>query len=195
MVATTVEKYARGPNFVFAKEYIIKKYGESTWKLLIENIPTSVAEEWKGILIASNSYSFQAFKSLVQALPIAVGSYSQKETSRMYEYIAERSLNALYKMFFKHSSPSFVLKNYPKLWGRFFTTGEVEVLISEPEHTIIAFKLPEIFLDWLDDACYGYSNKAVEMAGGHDLTIKKLKSIKTENDEWNISYDLKWTNK
>jgi hypothetical protein len=192
MVSIAEERYARGPNFVFTKEYVIKTYGERTWNTILERMPPAIADQWKGALLASNSYSFQAFKSLSRELTRTVGSYSQKETSNLYEYMADRSLNAMYKMFFKFSSPSFVLKNYSKLWGRFFNIGEVNVITSEPKHAVIAFKLPDIFIDWLDDACYGYSKKAIELAGGHDLKLIQINKINNGNNEWTITYDLKW---
>jgi hypothetical protein len=192
MAAVIDEKFARGPNFVFAKEYVIKTHGERVWNGILGKLPGLIADQWRGPLLASNSYSFQAFKDFTSELTKSIGSYTQKETTNMYEYIADRSLNALYKMFFRFSSPSFVLKNYPKLWGRFFNTGEVNVLTSEPKHAVIAFQLPEIFLDWIDNACYGYSKKAIEMAGGCELTLKIVNKVNIGNGQWNITYDLKW---
>ena len=110
----------------------------------------------------------------------------------MDEYIADRSLNIVYKMFFKVTSPSFVIGNYPKLWRRFFTVGKVEVPLVEEGHAKVKFILPEIFLDWLPPACLGYSTKAVEMAGGKNLTMKQLSKFSLPNGEWEIVYELRW---
>jgi hypothetical protein len=167
----------------------IKTCGEGIWNTIMGKIFGTFADQWRGTLLASNNYSFQAFKSFSRELTKSVGSYSQKEITNLYEYIADRSLNALYKMFFRFSSPSSVLKNYPKLWGQFFNTGEVNVITSKAKHAVIAFKLPDKFVDWLDD---GYSKKAIEMAGGRDLKLKQVNKIKNGNHEWTITYDLKW---
>jgi hypothetical protein len=193
MVTAIRETYARGPNFVYAREYVINTYGESTFEAVLKSMPESLAQSWKGSLLVSNSYSFEAFKGFTRGLTRQVGSFSQKETSKMYEYIAERSLNAVYKMFFRFSNPAFVLKNYPKLWGRFFNVGQVNVSTAEAGIAVIEFKVPEIFVDWLDDACYGYSKKAVELAGGRDLKLIRTGNLNAGDGEWLLTYSLKWT--
>ena len=121
-----------------------------------------------------------------------LGALEDIEIAKMYEYIADKSLNALYKMFFKMTNPAFVIKNYPKLWKRFFQSGEVEVPVAEKGYAKLRFILPEIFLDWLPPACLGYSKKAVEMAGGKNLVMKlENKSLLSDNT-WEIVYDLRW---
>ena len=74
-----------------------------------------------------------------------------------------------------------MIKNYPKLWNMFFNTGTVEVQVAGSGHAVLKFLLPESFNDWLPPACLGYSKKAVEMAGGRNLVMKKngLEKIRT----------------
>jgi len=83
-------------------------------------IPAHDSEQWKGVLIASNNYSFQALKVVSTNLPKLGGSNSQNEISRMYEFIADRSLNALYKMFFRYASPSFYTKELSQIMEPLF---------------------------------------------------------------------------
>ena len=119
-------------------------------------------------------------------------SPEEAEIARMYEYIADRSLNVIHKMFFKVASPSFVIGNYPQLWRRFFTSGKVEVSTAQKGHATLKFTLPEIFLDWLSPACLGYSTKAVEMAGGSNLTQQEKSRTLSSNGGWEIVYELNW---
>ena len=140
---------ARGPNFCYAKEFIIKEYGESIWNKLLDNLPKDAANVWNDTLLLTNVYSFSAFKEMVKILTDLVDSISDQQISNMYEYIADRSLNTIYQLFFRLTNPAFVIKNYPKLWKRFFTTGTVYVKEAHEDYALILFTLPEIFLDWL----------------------------------------------
>ena len=185
------EVKARGPNFVYAKKFIIKEYGPGVWEKLLASIPADAAEIWTAPL-ANLSYPFTAFKSMVTALSRETGGVKEAETARLYEFIADNSLNILYKAFFQFANPSYVLKNYPKLWDRFFEAGKVEVPVAEKGNAVIKFTLPEIFLDWLSPACLGYSKKAVEMAGGRNLTMLQKSKSQLPDNLWVIEYGLKW---
>lgn len=186
------EVLARGPNFIYAKEYIQNQYGDPMWQKILAELPENDAGVWKGLVVMVGTYPFSAFKTMSATLSRQLGADQEIELARMYEYIAERSLNVLYKIFFKFTNPSFVIGNYPKLWDRFFTAGKVAVQVAEKGHAIIQFILPEIFLDWLPSACLGYSKKAVEMAGGKNLSIRMINKLQLEIDLWDIQYELHW---
>jgi hypothetical protein len=183
---------ARGPNFVYAKEYIRKEYGEHVWDAILANLADKDVIEWVNATLVTGLYPFSAFKAMTAALAKELKSPEDAEIARMYEYIADRSLNIIHKMFFKVASPVFVINNYPQLWRRFFTTGKVEVSTAQKGHATLKFTLPEIFLDWLPPACLGYSKKAVEMAGGSNLVMQEVSRSGLSNGEWEIVYNLNW---
>jgi len=185
------EIMARGLNFVFAKKFIQKEYGNETFNRAFDSLPQEAKEIWQDAVIIG-SYPFPAFKAMTAVLSVELGTLKDREIAKMYEYIADRSLSVLYKMFFKMTNPSFVIKNYPKLWSRFFKSGEVEVPVAEKCYAKVRFILPEIFLDWLPPACLGYSKKAVEMAGGKNLVMKLERKSLLPDKSWEIIYVLKW---
>ncbi|MBN1782594.1 hypothetical protein JW948_15770 [bacterium] len=184
--------YAKGPNFVFGREYIKNTCGETVWQNVLDHMPESAREVWKQKLITVGSYPFIAFKQMLHSLATVLEDVSQQQTAQMYEYIADRSLNSLYKIFFSFTKPSFVISNYPKLWQRFFTCGEVNVPVATKEFAMVEFLLPEIFLDWLPPACYGYSKKAVEMAGGTQMEMHLNDKIHEQDNSWHFIYELQW---
>ena len=186
------EIMARGPNFVYAKEFISKKYGDDVWHRVLKALPVDAAKVWNAPPLAYGSYLFRAFKKMVSTLSKELRLVTDSETAKLYEFIADRSLNRIYKMFFQMANPSFVIKNYPKLWNRFFDSGKVTVPVAEKEHAIITFVLDEIFLDWLPPACLGYSKKAVEMAGGKNLVMEMKNKSQVDKDMWEITYELHW---
>jgi hypothetical protein len=183
---------ARGVNFLYTKQFIVNKYGNKKWEGILQSLSDDSRKIWGGSLLPIVEYPFSSFKELTSILSSKLKLDHESELACIYEYIADQSLNKLYKIFFSFANPSFVIKNYPKLWSRFFNTGKVEVPVSESGHAILKFTLPDIFLDWLEPACLGYSKKAVEMAGGRNLNIKMKGTSKIANDLWEIVYELHW---
>ena len=183
---------AKGPNFVYGKEYIFKVHGTEVWDYVIRHMEPQVAKIWDGKLLTLGEYPFSAFKQMIYILSHKLNIMTNIELASMYEYIADQSLNNLYRMFFKMTKPSFVINNYPMLWQRFFNTGVVEVPIAEKEYAEIKFMLPEIFLDWLPAASLGYSKKAIQLAGGSQVSQTLLDKHHLPNDLWLIVYELKW---
>jgi hypothetical protein len=187
------EVMAKGVNFVCSKKYINSKYGAETWDRIIQFMPDEAKAVWRGSLLAGNSYPFTAFKDMMSALTRELKFTKEQEIAAIYEYIADQSLTTMHKIFFRILNPSLVIKNYPKLWKMFFNTGTVTVPLAEKGHAVLIFLLPEIFNDWLPPACHGYSKKAVEMAGGKSIVLKKNSANKMSTDLWETVYELWWT--
>ena len=59
------EIFARGPNFVYAKEFILKVHGEAVWKQVMERLPPLDANIWYGSLFTLGTYPFSSFKKTV----------------------------------------------------------------------------------------------------------------------------------
>ncbi len=151
------EVLAKGVNFLYAKRFIESNYGTDRWEKVMAAVPKADRAVWSEGIMATRSYPFSSFKTVIAALAKELGAARNDELARVYEYIADQSLNKVYKIFFRLANPSFVIKNYPKLWANFFNTGKVEVPAAEKGRAVLKFVLPEIFLDWLPPACLGYS--------------------------------------
>ncbi|MGD9489584.1 MAG: hypothetical protein AB7W47_16310 [Calditrichaceae bacterium] len=187
-----VDCTAKGVNFVYGKEFVINTYGRETWDELLASMSWDSSKIWREELHLSELYPFSAFKDLISSLCELKGSDSCEENAEMYAFIAEKSLNSIYKLFFKIANPAFVIRNYPKLWQRFFTEGTVEVPVSHNGYAMISFCVPENFLDWLPSACYGYSKKAVEMAGGSAVRVRENFKSKMKDGTWSVFYEIFW---
>jgi hypothetical protein len=184
---------ARGVNFLYTKKFIIEKYGVEAFERVLQSLSAEAQKIWRGTIMPVQQHPFSLYKEFISALSAQSDIQKSCDLSIIYEYIADHSLNKLYKIFFSFTKPQFVIKNYPKLWQQFFNTGEVEVQVSESEHAILKFQLPDIFLDWLEPACFGYSKKAVEMSGGKNLTMKCKGSKRLSDGLCEIVYELHWS--
>jgi len=183
---------ARGPNFVYGREFVREEHGLKVWEQVVDGLPAEAAAVWNGPLLITGSFPFAAFKSMLSTLTEVVGAQPEDETARMYSYIADRSLNSVYKFFFSLTQPSFVISRYPILWQRFFKSGTVQVSAARAGQARLDFTLPEIFLDWIRPACLGYSAKAVSLSGGSELELKDIEQSRVADDLWRISYQLTW---
>ncbi len=183
---------ARGPNFVYAKEFILEEHGVDTWAKILANLRGTAAQAWQGPLAVTEAYPFSAFKEMFTAYARIVDSSTERETARLYQYIADRSLSAIYKLILRFAEPSFVIARFPQLWKRFFQVGRVEVSKAERGHAVLHFHLPEVLLHCLPAAFVGYSTRAVELAGGRDLEVTRLEQVQEPDGDWKISFELRW---
>lgn len=183
---------ARGPNFIYGREFVVETHGLKVWQRVVDALPTDAASVWNGVMLITGGYPFTAFKAMLRALTSVVGAQPETETARMYSYIADRSLNSVYKFFFSLTQPSFVISRYPILWQRFFRSETVEVSGASAGRARLDFTLPEIFLDWIRPACLGYSAKAVSLSGGTDLELEDIERSQLPDGQWRISYALTW---
>lgn len=186
------EVKAKGVNFICAKNYIEKKYGNKTWVQIMDCLSNEGKAVWNNCLLSGSEYPFSAFKEMMSAFPTVLKTTKDGEIAAVYEYIADQSLNTIYKIFFRLSQPSFVLKSYPILWSRFFNAGTVDVPVAEKGQASVRFLLPDVFDDWLQPACLGYSMKAVAMAGGSGLTMKRTAYEKKPDGLFESVYELRW---
>ncbi|MGE5299988.1 MAG: hypothetical protein ACM3MB_03370 [Acidobacteriota bacterium] len=187
------EVMAKGVNFLYAKRFIGANYGTEKWEKIMRSLSRGDQYVWSEGILVTRSYPFSAFKAMIVSLSKELGTVRNDELARIYGYIADQSLNKVYKIFFRFANPSFVIKNYPKLWDNFFDTGKVGVPVAEKGRAVLTFLLPEIFIDWIPPACLGYSKKAIEMSGGKDMTMKELGKKHMGAGQWEISYELLWS--
>ena len=192
MSAVMTGVMAKGSNFLYSRTYIEEKYGKETWARVLAALSPETRKVWDQALLVSKEYPFHAFKEMITALMKDLKTAKDWELAMIYEYIASHSLKKMYKIFFRLTHPSFAIKNYPSLWSMFFSAGTVEVPVVEKGHAVVRFLLPEIFNDWLQPACLGYSKKAVEMAGGRGLTMQCTSHGKKADDLWETVYELYW---
>jgi hypothetical protein len=185
------DRIARGVNFVFAKEYLQRELGAARWDAIAGRMAPLDGEVWRNPF-PMNVYPFSSFMALLGALAQEPGEASEARLAQMYEYIADRSLSTLYKVFFRMMNPGFVIGNYPKLWSRFFTAGEVEVTDARPGGAVVHFTVPLLLLDWLPAACLGYSTRAVKMAGGQLRSLHEVGRRMGPGEYCRISYELRW---
>lgn len=182
---------ARGVNFVLAREYVLHRHGAAVWERVLAGLDGEDRRVWTSPLTVG-TYDFAAFKAMVAALADVTRVRDEGALAAMYAFIAEKSLNTIYKVFFRLANPAFVIGNFPKLWSRFFTAGEVRVPDAQREGAQLVFDVPEIFLDWLGPACLGYSTKAVELAGGRGVQVRETGRQALSGGTWRVTYAVTW---
>ncbi len=189
---TSKSPIARGPNFVYSREFVKEHHGEEVWERVLQGLPPEAAAFWRGPLLVTGRYSFVSLLEMTRVLCDQTDMEGCEELSDMYAHIADRSLNTIYRFFLRFSQPSFVISHYPTLWKRFFESGRVEVPVAGDRAAKLVFEVPSIFLDWLPPACLGYSKKAIELAGGRDVRMDETGREKLSGDTWRVVFLLNW---
>lgn len=171
----------------------MEKFGHDAWERSLSRLGPADRRVWEQTLMHIGTYDFLAFKALAIAVAQETSGSGEAALAGMYAFIAERSLNSLYKIFFRLANPAFVISNFPKLWSRFFTAGRVEVPSAGAGRAELRFRLPEMFLDWIGPACLGFSTKAVELAGGRAVAVQETERRSVGGGDWELAYAVTWS--
>ena len=192
---TTLKKnvQARGINFIGVKKYVEMNYGEELWQQLVSSLSPAAQAVWADTLSSGSAYPFSAFKEIIATLHSTLKTTNESEAAAVYEYIIDQSVSSLGKIYHRMTQPSQVVRNYPQLWSRLFSTGTVEVPVATRGRGVVRFLLPDIFDEVLPAACLGYSKKAVEMGGGKDLSMTRTSYQKKDEGLFESVYELRWS--
>lgn len=92
-------------------------------------------------------------------------------------FSAEVGLTGLYKVFVVISTPTFLIKRASRVLGTFYNPTEVTVVDSTDHSMLVHFtKLPSAN-EYLEYRIAGWMEKALEICGCKDLSVRTTKSI------------------
>lgn len=53
------EVLARGPNFVYGREFVREEHGLRTWEQVVDALPAEAASVWNGPLLITGTYPWR----------------------------------------------------------------------------------------------------------------------------------------
>ncbi|MCC6810159.1 MAG: hypothetical protein IT381_22200 [Deltaproteobacteria bacterium] len=189
----STEPMVRGVNIVYTRKYILERDGSAVWEALVDSLPSDAAKQhWREIATMIREYPFSSFKAMIDAIAKKKGVSDADGSAELYYYMADQTLNLIYKIFFKLGSVSFVLSKYPQLWRRFFSFGALDVMEIVERRALLRFTVPEVAVDWVHSACFGFSKRAITLAGGSNVTQKETSRERLPSGEWQVLVQLGW---
>ena len=105
-------------------------------------------------------------------------------------YSAEVSLKGIYKVFVVISTPVFLIKRASRILATFYDPTEVEVVDSSDKSMLVHFTRLPVQSEYLEYRIAGWMEKALEICGCKELSIKIGKSIAQGDNIFEV--DIIW---
>jgi hypothetical protein len=105
-------------------------------------------------------------------------------------FSAEEALTGIYKVFVVISSPSFLVKRASRMLATFYSPSEVEVIDSSKHSMLVHFTKLPTKSEYLEYRIAGWMEKALEICGCKELSVKTPKSIATGDELFEV--DISW---
>lgn len=104
---------------------------------------------------------------------------------------ADYSLKGIYRVFFKLGSPEFVIAKASTVMKTYYSTGDMQVVVSEKGHAVVQM---EAFADPAVELCQrleGWMQRTLELSGGKDVRLTHDRCV-NRGDPF-CRFDARWT--
>ena len=147
------------------------------WQALMDGLsPETRALIEKGIMI-NQWYPLTAYAELSRVIDRIYGAGDRKLIWTLGRYSADEALHGIYKMFYKVSSPDWVIKMAATVWKQYYDTGRVSIELEPVPKgrslvmTVTDFDTPSPEL-WLSIG--GWLHRTIELSGGKNVRVEML---------------------
>ncbi len=172
-------------------KYITENYSSDGLKTILDNLTdTKDKEIFSSTIFPSSWYPIQSFSNLCKSIKQAFGKKDPNILRKIGRYSAEQGLTTIYKLFYRFGSPQFIISKASIIWGRYYTSGKLEVVSSDKTSAIvhlIDFDLPSIEIC---ERVMGWMEGSLALSGGKNISIKET-LCKARGDAY-CRFEAKW---
>ena len=101
-------------------------------------------------------------------------------------YSAQVGLTGLYKVFVVISTPTFLIKRASRVLATFYNPTEVSVVDSSDNSMLVHFTKLPVENEYLEYRIAGWMEKALEICGCKDLSVRTTRSIAKGDDLFEV---------
>lgn len=105
-------------------------------------------------------------------------------------FSAEEALTGIYKVFVVVSTPLFLIKRASRIMGTFYRPTEVNVVDNDDKSMLVHFTKLPTESRYLEYRIAGWMEKALEICGCKELSVKTPKSIANGDEVFEV--DISW---
>ncbi len=127
----------KGTGIITIPDYV-KKYYSEHYEKWFRMLPTSSQNLFENSIMAAAWYPIlEGLIYPTQALASLLGESSEEAAFRLGRYSSEVSLNGVYKIFLRVSSPLFVLSRASTVLGSYYRPAKIEVVEKHEEKAVM----------------------------------------------------------
>ena len=181
----------KGSAIISTIDYIKIHFGEEGKKEIFERLPEEEQEIVNQTVFSTMWYPFSIFINLNQFTDSKFGKGDLELVRIMGAYGAEHDLKTIYKLFYRITSPQFILKRASQVFSTYYDQGHLQVLDSSSDWALIELSdfpgITEVYLQRIS----GWMEKTVELSGGKHPKVVAMRKSKNGNSV--VEFKATWT--
>lgn len=133
----------KGSALGWFKRHVETRHGERGVARWLEGLDAGQSELIRGGLILPNIwYPVSTWNHLVERYVLTLGGGAWSSFGPVAYDIADKDLNAFFKVLLKQSSPPMILRRASSLWERYFDAGKMEAEERSSNHFVVRLSAP-----------------------------------------------------
>lgn len=160
------------PRLKFIKEH---DHEGDKFALVAARLDAEFQKEIKNGIMQNQWYPLDYFNQLTRAIDAVFGRGDLSLIPELGRYSAEAGLNTIYKVFIKVGSPEFIVQRAVRVWGQYYSSGELETEVLGQRRVKITLKNFETPSRELCLSVLGWMQKTLEMSAGKSGKVTENK--------------------
>jgi len=181
----------KGTTIIFFPEFIKSKFGEVAFAKWLDTLSPEAKNVYNSVILPSNWYPMnEILTEPTKSICSLFYEGSLRGAEELGEYSADYALHGIYKFFVKMGSPEFIIKKAGSILPTYYEPCKMEVGELSDGHAILRItEFPEAN-DYIEARIKGWSQRALAIAGGKNLTIAIAKSL--AHGDASTDYNINW---
>ncbi len=172
------------------KRFVLDGYGPEAWEETVIQLKPELQKILRAPIRRNAWHPFQLFRDLNHAIDARFGHGDLQLCRRMGYFGADYNLPTLNRVFYRVSSPGFIMRRATHVWSANYDSGSASVEELEKHHVILhieGFDTPEA------SHCLsvqGWCERAIELSGAND-PVSTMIACRVRGDA-RCSFECKW---
>lgn len=180
----------RGAVLHARKSFVIKQFGEESWKKVLEALPDEEQGILSGMIIHAGWYSFELGEELDEIIVKVLGKGNPLVFEEIGAQSAVDNLNGIHQTFLTPGDPQAFMRQANTIYKFYYNTGSRSYDPTGPASGIMTTHNAETFSSVDCLTVIGWYRTALEMCGAKHVQIKEVKC--RAKGETVCEYHFKW---
>ena len=127
----------RGNGLFLHKQYVVVTHGEEKSQEIINLMPEDTRKDMQSVILSANWYPVKTLQDYLGACEKVLGT---EDLRKMARYAVEKQITGFFGFVLKFISLEKVFSDMDKMWKRYYSPGELQVVEASDNGCVIEIK-------------------------------------------------------
>ena len=153
--------------------FVKERWGEQAWTQLVAGLDESHQARIAERILPHDWIEFSLFTDFIEAVDRTFGEGDLALCRELATYAADANLPTLYRIFYKLTSPSFILRKAAQLWDVHYSSGKL-VVEKMPDGALMRIEGFDTPHRTHCLSVMGWAHRSIELSGGKSVETEEV---------------------